>query len=152
MNLRGICIKIVQTDFTPPPPFSSLSSPNRTLVHQSHSKFPKLQSLAYLNNNSYTNTVWHPTQMHRQSQMQMHGLFCPKQRTSFCVFSMAACLPCFGWSLVAPSGSCAQITEASSRVISIHRFAVTRGWMVRANSFGAKLSSAQQDRAPVVSF
>jgi len=63
-----------QTSPRPPPFFFPLLpkphiSPSITL------EFPKTQSLAYFNNNSYTNTLWHPTQMHRQSQMQMHRFF-----------------------------------------------------------------------------
>lgn len=82
-STMGSVIKSCEQNSPRPPPFFFPLLPKPHISPSITLEFPKTQSLAYLNNNSYTNTLWHPTQMHRQSQMQMHGF-------SQCVLSQTA--------------------------------------------------------------
>lgn len=76
-STMGSVIKSCEQNSPRPPPFFFPLLPKPHISPSITLEFPKTQSLAYLNNNSYTNTLWHPTQMHRQSQMQMHVCFVP---------------------------------------------------------------------------
>lgn len=61
--------------------------------------------------------------------MCLHGSHRALQSiTDACTLSKSKCIPCFCRSVVTPSCSCAQITEACSRVISIHLCVVQCVW------------------------